>query len=148
MRNLWTIFRRELAAYYSSAIGYIFMIVFQVLSVGLFMTPFFTFLNADMRSFFSTMPIIMGIFLPAVTMRLWAEERKQNTWEMLLTFPMQPHELVLGKFAASLVFFLWALATTLTSPLMLMWLGNPDLGPIVGAYVGTVLLGAFFLALG
>jgi ABC-type transport system involved in multi-copper enzyme maturation permease subunit len=148
MRNLWTIFRRELAAYYSSAIGYIFMIVFQVLSVGLFMTPFFTFLNADMRSFFSTMPIIMGIFLPAVTMRLWAEERKQNTWEMLLTFPMQPHELVLGKFAASLVFFLGALATTLTIPLMLMWLGNPDLGPIVGAYVGTVLLGAFFLALG
>jgi ABC-type transport system involved in multi-copper enzyme maturation permease subunit len=148
MRNLWTIFRRELAAYYSSAIGYIFMIVFQVLSVGLFMTPFFTFLNADMRSFFSTMPIIMGIFLPAITMRLWAEERKQNTWEMLLTFPMRPHELVLGKFAASLVFFLGALATTLTIPLMLMWLGNPDLGPIVGAYVGTVLLGAFFLALG
>jgi ABC-type transport system involved in multi-copper enzyme maturation permease subunit/ABC-type uncharacterized transport system involved in gliding motility auxiliary subunit len=148
MENLWTIFRRELSAYYSSAIGYIFMIVFQVLSVGLFMTPFFTFLNADMRSFFGTMPIILGIFLPAVTMRLWAEERKQNTWEMLLTFPMQPHELVLGKFLASLVFFMVALATTLTIPLMLLVLGNPDLGPIIGAYVGTVLLGAFFLAMG
>ncbi len=148
MSNLWTIFRRELAAYYSSAIGYIFMIVFQVLSVGLFMTPFFTFLNADMRSFFSTLPIILGIFLPAVTMRLWAEERKQNTWEMLLTFPMRPHELVLGKFLASLVFFLGALATTLTIPIMLAWLGNPDPGPIIGAYLGTVLLGAFFLALG
>jgi ABC-type transport system involved in multi-copper enzyme maturation permease subunit/ABC-type uncharacterized transport system involved in gliding motility auxiliary subunit len=148
MENLWTIFRRELSAYYSSAIGYIFMIVFQVLSVGLFMTPFFTFLNADMRSFFATMPIILGIFLPAVTMRLWAEERKQNTWEMLLTFPMQPHELVLGKFFASLVFFIVALATTLTIPIMLLVLGNPDLGPIIGAYVGTVLLGAFFLAMG
>ena len=125
------------------------MIVFQVLSVGLFMTPFFTFLNADMRSFFATMPIILGIFLPAVTMRLWAEERKQNTWEMLLTFPMQSHELVLGKFLASLVFFIVALLTTLTIPLMLLALGgNPDLGPIIGAYVGTALLGAFFLAMG
>ncbi len=149
MGNLWTIFRRELGAYYSSAIGYIFMIVFQVLSVGLFMTPFFTSLNADMRSFFGTMPIILGIFLSAVTMRLWAEERKQNTWEMLLTFPMQPHELVLGKFFASLVFFIVALLTTLTIPLMLLALGgNPDLGPIIGAYVGTALLGAFFLAMG
>src|ERR687891_455811 len=121
MRNLWTIFRRELAAYYSSAIGYIFMIVFHILSVGLFITPFFTFPDADMRPFFSTLPIILGIFLPAVTMRLWAEERKQNTWEMLLTFPMRPHELVLGKFFASLVCFLGALATTLIIPLMLVW---------------------------
>jgi ABC-2 type transport system permease protein len=148
MGNLWTIFRRELGAYYSSAIGYIFMIVFQVLSVGLFMTPFFTFLNADMRSFFGTMPIILGIFLPAVTMRLWAEERKQNTWEMLLTFPMRPHELVLGKFLASFVFFIVAMLATLTLPLMLLVLGKPDLGPIIGAYVGTALLGAFFLAMG
>jgi ABC-type transport system involved in multi-copper enzyme maturation permease subunit/ABC-type uncharacterized transport system involved in gliding motility auxiliary subunit len=148
MRNFWTIFRRELAAYYESAIGYIFIIVFLVLSVGLFMTPFFTILSTDMRAFFVTLPIILCIFLPAVTMRLWAEERKQNTWEMLLTFPMQPHELVLGKCAASLVFFLSALVGTLTLPLMLAWLGNPDPGPIIGAYLGTILLGAFFLALG
>ncbi len=148
MRNLWTIFRRELVTYYSSAIGYVFMITFQLLSVGLFITPLFTFLNADMRSFFSTMPVILGIFLPAVTMRLWAEEHKQNTLELLLTFPMRPHELVLGKFCASLVFFLGALATTLTVPLMLAWLGHPDPGPIIGAYIGTMLLGAFFLALG
>lgn len=148
MRNLWTIFRRELAAYYESAIGYIFIIVFLILSVGLFITPFFTVLSADMRAFFATLPIILCIFLPAVTMRLWAEERKQNTWEMLLTFPMRPPELVLGKFCASLVFFLSALAGTLTIPLMLAWLGKPDPGPIIGAYVGTILLGAFFLALG
>ncbi len=148
MRNLWTIFRRELAAYYHSAIGYIFLIVFLLLSVGLFITPFFTFLNADMRAFFVTLPIIMCIFLPAVTMRLWAEERKLNTWELLLTFPMRPHELVLGKFLASLVFFLSALVGTLTIPVMLFALGNPDPGPIIGAYLGTVLLGAFFLALG
>jgi len=148
MQNLWTIFRRELAAYYTSAIGYIFMIVFLSLSVGLFMTPFFTFLTADMRAFFTTVPILMCIFLPAVTMRLWAEERKQNTWEMLLTFPMQPHELVLGKFAASFIFFLSALVGTLTVPLMLAVLGQPDPGPILGAYFGSIMLGAFFLAFG
>jgi ABC-2 type transport system permease protein len=148
MQNLWTIFRRELAAYYTSAIGYIFMMVFLSLSVGLFMTPFFTFLTADMRAFFTTVPILMCIFLPAVTMRLWAEERKQNTWEMLLTFPMQPHELVLGKFAASFIFFLSALVGTLTVPLMLAVLGTPDPGPIIGAYVGTIMLGAFFLSFG
>ncbi len=141
MQNLWTIFRRELAAYYTSAIGYIFLMVFLSLSVGLFMTPFFTFLTADMRAFFTTVPILMCIFLPAVTMRLWAEERKQNTWEMLLTFPMQPHELVLGKFAASLTFFLSALVGTLTVPLMLAILGTPDPGPILGAYCG----GLFFV---
>src|SRR5215467_10177508 len=148
MQNLWTIFRRELAAYYTSAIGYIFIMVFLSLSVGLFMTPFFTFLSADMRAFFTTVPILMCIFLPAVTMRLWAEERKQNTWEMLLTFPMQPHQLVLGKFAASFVFFLSALVGTLTVPLMLAVLGTPDPGPIVGAYFGTIMLGAFFLSFG
>src|SRR6266571_4888003 len=148
MQNLWTIFRRELAAYYTSAIGYIFIMVFLSLSVGLFMTPFFTFLSADMRAFFTTVPILMCIFLPAVTMRLWAEERKQNTWEMLLTFPMRPHELVLGKFAASFIFFLSALAGTLTVPLMLAILGTPDPGPIVGAYFGSIMLGAFFLSFG
>ena len=148
MQNWWTIFRRELAAYYTSAIGYIFMMVFLSLSVGLFMTPFFTFLTADMRAFFTTVPILMCIFLPAVTMRLWAEERKQNTWEMLLTFPMQPHELVLGKFAASFLFFLGALVGTLTIPLMLAVLGTPDPGPIVGAYFGSIMLGAFFLSFG
>src|SRR5919108_3962216 len=148
MRNLWTILRRELAAYYESAIGYIFMIVFLILSVGLFITPFFTVLSADMRAFFTTLPIILCIFLPAVTMRLWAEERKQNTWEMLLTFPMRPHELVLGKFSASLMFFLSALAGTLTVPLMLAVLGTPDPGPIFGAYCGALLLGAFFLSFG
>ena len=147
MRNLGTIFRWELASYYRSAIGYIFMIVFLLLSVGLFMTPFFTLLVADMRSFFNTLPLIMCIFLPAVTMRIWAEERKQNTWELLLTFPMRPHELVLGKFFAGLVFFIIALAGTLTIPWMLAALGNPDFGTIASAYLGAILLGAFFLAL-
>jgi len=148
VNNLLTITRRELRAYYESAIGYIFVIVFLLVAVGLFMSSFFTFPRAEMRQFFSLLPIIMCVFVPAVTMRLWAEERKENTWEMLLTLPMQSWELVGGKFLAALIFFGVALAGTFTVPVMLFFLGSPDPGPILGAYFGTVLLGAFFLAMG
>ena len=86
----------------------------------------------------------MCIFLPAVTMRLWAEERKQNTWEMLLTFPMQPHELVLGQVCGQFDVFLSALAGTLTIPLMLADPGYARPGPHPRAYCGALLLGAFF----
>ena len=148
MRNILTIFRRELGAYYTSPIGYIFMIVFLLLSVGLYITTFFTFPMADMRGYFTNLPVLLCVFIPAVTMRAWAEERKENTWEMLLTFPMRGGELVLGKFLATLVFFAFTLAATITIPVMLAWLGEPDLGTIVSGYVGTLLLGAFFLAIG
>jgi len=148
MKNFLTILKRELRIYSQSVIGYIFIVVFLAISVGLFMTPFFTFPRADMRSFFNTLPFIMCVFIPAITMRLWAEERTENTWEMLLTFPISSYELVLGKFAGALIFFMAALAGTATVPLMLSYLGHPDMGPIIGAYTGTVLLGGFFLAMG
>ena len=146
--NLCTIVRRELNAYYTSAIAYITIIVFLSLTIGLYMAPFFTVLSADMRVFFTVLPIVLCVFLPAVSMRLWAEERKQNTWELLLTFPMRAYEMVLGKFLASLIFYLSALAGTLVLPAMLLWLGKPDFGPILGAYFGSLLLGVFFLSLG
>ena len=148
LANLFTIAGRELNAYYTSAIAYITIIVFLSLTMGLYMAPFFTVLSADMRVFFTILPIVLCVFLPAVSMRLWAEERKHNTWEMLLTFPMRAYEMTLGKFLASMVFYLSALAGTLVLPLMLVLLGNPDLGPILGAYLGSLLLGAFFLSLG
>ena len=148
LANLFTIAGRELNAYYTSAIAYITIIVFLSLTMGLYMAPFFTVLSADMRVFFTILPIVLCVFLPAVSMRLWAEERKHNTWEMLLTFPMRAYEMSLGKFLASMVFYLSALAGTLVLPLMLVLLGNPDLGPILGAYLGSLLLGAFFLSLG
>ena len=148
LANLFTIARRELSAYFTSAIAYITIIVFLSLTVGLYMAPFFTILSADMRVFFTVLPIVLCVFLPAVSMRLWAEERKQNTWEMLLTFPIRAYEMTLGKFFASMVFYLSALAGTLVLPVMLAQLGNPDLGPILGAYLGSLLLGAFFLSLG
>jgi len=148
MKNIWIISQRELAAYYESTIGYVYMIVFLMVSVGLYITPFFTFPQADMRGFFITLPLILCVFIPAVTMRFWAEDRKENTLELLLTFPMKPHELVLGKYLAGCLFYLITLAGTFTIPLMLWVLGNPDMGAIGAAYLGSLLLGGFFLSMG
>lgn len=146
--NLWTVFKREIGAYFNSAIAYIFIIVFVLLNSVLYMAQFFVISMADMRPFFNTLPFVLSVFLPAVTMRQWAEERKGNTLELLLTFPMRTHELVLGKFIASFVFFLAALAGTLAIPLMLFVLGRPDVGTVLGGYGGAALLGAFFLSIG
>lgn len=148
MRHILTITRRDLGSLFLSPIGYIFMIVFLVISVGLYMTSFFAFPQADMRAFFSNLPLIFCVFIPAVTMRTWAEERKENTWELLLTFPMRASELVLGKFFAMFLFFAITLAGTVTVPIMLSVLGNPDNGAMLGGYVGSLLLGGFFLSLG
>jgi ABC-type transport system involved in multi-copper enzyme maturation permease subunit len=148
MSNTLSIFRRDLAAYFTSPIGYIFIMVFVTISVGLYITSFFMYPVADMRPFFENLPLLLCVFIPAVTMRIWAEERKENTWEMLLTFPMKPYELVLGKFFAALVFFGVALLATCTVPAMLMSLGNPDIGAMLSGYLGTLLLGGMFLAMG
>jgi len=104
-----TIFSRELRAYFDSPIAYIFTVVFVVMTGGLYMTYFFLIGNADMRNFFNLLPIVLCVFLPAVTMRLWAEEKRGNTLELLLTFPMKTHQLVIGKYFASLVFFVFSI---------------------------------------
>ncbi|HOQ31618.1 MAG TPA: Gldg family protein [Candidatus Hydrogenedens sp.] len=148
MRNILCIYRRDLASYFTSPIGYIFIIVFITISVGLYITSFFSFPVADMRPYFENLPLILCVFIPAITMRLWAEERKENTWEMLLTFPMKASELVLGKFLSALTVFAISLAMTFTVPVMLKNLGNPDMGAIIGGYFGTLLLASCFLALG
>ncbi len=148
MRNVISILRRDLGAYFTSPIGYIFIMVFVTMSVGLYVTSFFVFPIADMRPYFENLPLLLCIFIPAVTMRIWAEERKENTWEMLLTFPMRAWELTIGKFLAAMVFYALALAATFTVPMMLFALGAPDKGVIFTGYLGTLLLGACFLALG
>lgn len=148
MRNIVSILRRDLGAYFTSPVGYIFIMVFVTMSVGLYVTSFFVFPMADMRPYFENLPLLLCIFIPAVTMRIWAEERKENTWEMLLTFPMRAWELTIGKFCAAVVFYVITLAATFTVPVMLFSLGNPDKGVIFSGYLGTLLMGCCFLALG
>jgi len=148
MRNVWVIFRRELKAYFNSPIAYIFVIVFVVLTCGLYMASFFLAKRADLRGFFSLLPVVLMVFVPAVTMRLWAEEKKMGTIELLLTFPMKSWQILLGKFLASFAFLAVSLAGTITLPIVVFILGRPDPGPIIGGYVGTLLLGGFFLSVG
>ncbi len=148
MRNIAVIVHRELKAYYESAIGYMFLVAFLLLGNFLFVRTFFQNPVAEMRDYFVTLPFFLCILVPAFTMRSWAEERKENTLEMLLTFPMKVSQLVLGKYLACMLFFVLALACTGTMPLMLSSLARPDWGPIVCSYVGTALLGSFFISLG
>ncbi|OGW84118.1 MAG: hypothetical protein A3C47_06970 [Omnitrophica bacterium RIFCSPHIGHO2_02_FULL_51_18] len=148
MNSFLTIFRRELSAYFGSAIAYIFLVVFILFTNGLYMVSFFQIGKADMRPFFNSLPFVLNLFIPAISMRLWAEEKRGNTFELLMTFPMRPWQLVLGKYVASLIFYLFALLLTLTVPVMLFQVSRPDLGSIASGYLGAFLIGALFLAIG
>ncbi|RUM87319.1 MAG: hypothetical protein DSZ23_06020 [Thermodesulfatator sp.] len=140
--------RRELSSYFNSPVAYCFMVVFLLVTSGLFMMPFFVAGLCSMRSFFNNLPLILVVFIPAVTMRLWAEERKAGTISLLFSLPMTSSRLVVGKFISALFFCILALAGTLTIPFMLGHLGNPDPGPILGGYVGTILMSSLLLAMG
>ncbi len=148
MSNIKTIFNREFAAYFNAPIAYIFIIVFLAVNSGLFMTSFFLAGSADMRGFFALLPITLIIFIPAITMRLWSEDSKGGTIALLQSFPISSYQLVVGKFLASFLFYLITLAGTLVIPIMLVFLGSPDMGPIIGGYFGAALLGAFYLSIG
>lgn len=148
MSGGFTIFRRELAAYFNSPIAYIFIIVFLVLTGGLYMMPFFLMGQADMRDFFMQLPLFLIFFVPAISMRLWAEDKRSGTFELLMTLPLRSSDVMLGKYLAAFTFYLIALAGTLPIPIMLGLLGDPDGGAILTGYLGATLLGALYLAVG
>ncbi|MFT5233644.1 MAG: ABC-2 type transport system permease protein [Candidatus Krumholzibacteriia bacterium] len=148
MANTLTIFRREFGAYFNSPIAYIFIIAFLVLNTGLFMTGFFLSGSADLRGFFGNLPFFLIFFIPAVSMRLWAEDKQSGTYELLMTLPMPTREVMLGKYFAAFSFFLVALLGTLPLPIMINILGNPDQGTMFSGYIGAALLGGLYLAIG
>ncbi len=148
MRGTTTIFKREFAAYFNSPIAYIFMIAFLILNGGLFMTQFFLQEAADLRAFFGPMPLFLIFFIPAVSMRLWAEDKRTGTFELLMTLPMGAGSVMLGKYFAALAFFLVTLLATLPLPIMVSILGNPDTGTMLSGYIGSAFLGALYLAIG
>jgi ABC-2 type transport system permease protein len=139
---------RELGMLFDSGVAYVYAIAFALLANSIFMNEFFLTGQVDMTPFFDLMPLLLAFFLPAISMRLWAEERKQRTIELLLTLPIAPSQATLGKYLAGLGLFGLFLLTTLPIPLLLSALGEPDLGLIVSGYVGLVLFGGLFLALG
>ncbi len=142
------VFRREVAAYFDSSIAYVYGSVFLLLSSAVFMNGFFLESVVDMSAYFRWLPFLLALFMPAITMRSWSEERAQGTIELLLTLPFRPAQLVLGKYLAGLLFYLVVLAGSFPIVVMLLALGRPDLGIVASSYLGAVLLGALFLALG
>jgi ABC-2 type transport system permease protein len=142
------IYKRELSSYFNSPIAYIFIVVFLLLASWLFFRGYFLYAQADLRPFFSLLPWMFLFFVPAVAMRLWAEERKLGTAELLLTLPVRDEEIILGKFLAGLT--LVALTVVLEFPLLLLtaYLGDLDPGPVVGGALGSVFLGGAYLAIG
>ncbi len=140
--------KREILSYFNSPVAYVFAVVFLLVASGLFMTPFFVAGLCDMRAFFSNLPLLLVIFVPALTMRLWAEERRTGTLSLLFSLPISSSNLVIGKFISALFFCSLALFSTITIPVMLASLGKPDFGPIIGGYAGAILLISFLLSLG
>ncbi len=150
MKAIFTVYRRELKAYFDTPIAAIFIaILVGILSYFLFKGSLF-FANevAEMRTFFRQMPLVMMVFAPVITMRLWADEFRVGTSEILGSLPMRTRSLVLGKYFAALTVLAAALVCTVGVPIAIGQLGNPDWGPIIGGYIGSFLLGAFFIALG
>ncbi len=148
---LWgvrVVFARETGAYFDSSIAYVYACVFLVLAHSIFMNSFFLENVLELGEHFRMLPFLLALFIPAITMRSWAEERSQGTFELIMTLPLRSFEIVLGKYLAALVFFVAVTAGSFPLVLMLLWLGKPDLGLIAASYAGALLLGAFFLALG
>ncbi|MBI4226859.1 MAG: Gldg family protein [Candidatus Omnitrophica bacterium] len=148
LRGAGVLFRRELQAYLRSPIAAVVAVAYLLLSGGLFISQFFLIKVLDLRAFFDLQPFILAVVLPAISMRIWAEDRQLNTLELLLSLPLQPSALVLGKFLAAAAFFALLLASTWTFPALLWLLGRPDAGPIAAGYLGLFLMGAMYLALG
>lgn len=148
MRNTWAITEKEIKSYFSSPLAYVIMAAFLVATGYFFSAILLLSRQATMRYIFDNMAIILLLLSPILTMRLLAEEQRTGTIEVLLTGPVRDIEVVLGKFLASLIFLIIMLGLTLYFPLLLTRVGNPDPGPILTGYVGLILFGASFLAVG
>lgn len=148
MRQVLPIFKKEFRSYFVSPIAYIVISIFLVVMGWFFFSTFFLFNQASLRTFFGLLPIMFAFVLPAVTMRLVSEELNVGTYEILLTMPVSFREVVLGKFLAALAFVAAMLIPTVAYPVIVSFLGDLDWGPVIGGYLGALLLGASFSAVG
>ncbi|HDP24004.1 MAG TPA: ABC transporter [Deltaproteobacteria bacterium] len=142
------IFMKELKDYFVSPIAYIVICIFLLISGWFFFATFFLFDQANLRTFFNMLPLIFAFVIPAVTMRLFSEEFHAGSFEMLLTLPVKLSHIVIGKFFASLVFIAVMLIPTLSYAIWVSFLGDLDWGPVIGGYLGALLLGGAFSAIG
>jgi ABC-2 type transport system permease protein len=150
MRNIAQIFTRELGGYFATPVAYVFLVIFLGMAGAFtfYLGNFFERGQADLSSFFVFHPWLYLILIPALSMRLWAEERKSGTIELFLTLPISIAEAVLGKFLAAWAFTGIALALTFPIWITVNLLGSPDNGVILAGYIGSLLMAGGFLAIG
>ena len=141
MRQVVHIFKKEFKSYFVSPIAYIVIGIFLLVSGWFFFTPFFLFNQANLRNFFALLPVVFSFVVPAVTMKLFSEELNVGSYEILLTMPVTILDIVMGKFLASVVFVAAMVLPTVAYPITVSLLGQLDWGPVVGGYMGAVLVG-------
>jgi ABC-2 type transport system permease protein len=148
MRQAIQIFRKDFRSYFVSPIAYIVIAIFLLVTGWFFFATFFLFGQANLRNFFSLLPIIFSFVIPAITMRLVSEELNIGSYEILLTMPVTFSGVIIGKFLAALAFVVAMLLPTAAYPVTVALLGQLDWGPVLGGYIGAVLLGGAFCAVG
>ena len=148
MTALWALFIKELREYFATPIAFVLLAVFWALTGWFFSFGLFFVNVAQMVGSFHNMSLLLLLVMPLLTMRVFAEENKSGTMELLLSLPLAEWQIVLAKFAAAFVMLLIMLAGTATAVLPLLMFAQPDLGPILGGYIGITLLGAAFMGVG
>ena len=149
MSALCSIYKREIKSYFATPIAYVFLVIFLFFSSFLtFQKGFFEAREASLRLFFSNMPLLFLFLVPAIAMRLWAEERRSHSIELLFTLPVTTPQAVLGKFFAAWTVLALALALTFPMVWTVAYLGSPDPGPIATGYLGCLLMAGAYLAIG
>lgn len=148
MKSTFYLFKREFLGYFRSPVAYVFLVAFVLAStaMALYLGNLLKTNDASMRTLFHYQPWIFLVFIPAIGMRLWAEEKRSGTWELLFTLPVTPIQAVLGKFIAAWAFVLLAICLTVSMVITITILGNPDWGPILTGYFGLFLMAGSFLA--
>lgn len=142
------IMKRELQSYFTGPIAYIVTALYLLITGILFFSTFFLQNRAELRLFFSNLPLILAFFIPALTMRLFSEERKSGSLETLMTLPVSETQVVAGKYLASFLSTLIMIAPTLFYVVAAVLFGHPDFGPIIGGYLGAIFLCAAFTSVG
>jgi ABC-2 type transport system permease protein len=149
MKNIPFILKRELGAYFNSVVAYIVVVLFSIITGALFWLNYFQDINVlSLRSFFAQAPLFLAFFAPAITMGLFAEEKRSGTLELMMTLPVSDFEIVAGKFLAAVTLLGTVFAVTLVYPFSLSKLGPLDWGAVWSGYLGLMLLGASYAAIG
>jgi ABC-2 type transport system permease protein len=149
MNGFWTVCKRELKGYFFTPVAYVFLVIFLFFAGYLtFRGRFFEARQADLRVFFNNLPLLFVFMVPCTAMRLWSEERKNGSIELLFTLPITVTQAVVGKFVAAWIFLGMALVLTFPMPLTVMYLGHPDLGLIITGYIASFLMAGSYLAIG